>query len=84
MWSNGVDFKDPIGIRAATRVEGQDALTYLRRSILYPNEFLVPNSKIPNKAPFAIGAQSIMFQDYAKHLSTQQVDDLVAYLLTIK
>ncbi len=84
LWSNGVDTKDPIGIRAATRVTGESALTYLRNSILRPNEYLVPNSKIPNKGPYSVGTTSIMYQNYSQYLTPQQLDDLVAYLLTVK
>jgi mono/diheme cytochrome c family protein len=66
--------------RAGSRVAGQDAATYLRHSILYPNEFLVPNTA---DHIFSAAGQSLMFQNFAKVLTAEQVDDLVAYLLTL-
>lgn len=85
MWRNPDD-PDPIGIRAARRQadQGISALQYLRSSILTPNDFLVPNSSIPNKPPYAIGTQSLMFQNYAQLLTEDQLNDLIAYLLTIR
>jgi mono/diheme cytochrome c family protein len=85
LWSNP-DSPDPIGIRAGKREadKGVSAIQYLRESIIAPNEYLVPNSAIPNKAPYAIGPQSIMFQTYAQVLTEDEINDLVAYLLTIR
>ena len=70
-----------IASRAGTRVKGQDAYTYIHTSIINPNAFLVPNQ---GNQVFAAAGTSLMFQDYAKALTPQQIDDLVAYLLTLK
>jgi nitric oxide reductase subunit C len=51
--------------------QASDARGYLRESILEPNAHIVEG--------FDAG---IMYQDYAEVLSQQQVDDLVAFLLT--
>jgi nitric oxide reductase subunit C len=67
--------------RAGSSVAGQDAATYLRYSMLNPNEFLVPNTA---DHVFSVAGQSLMFQDYAKELTAEQVDDLIAYLLTLR
>lgn len=62
-----------IGIsqRAAQRVEGLDATGYITESILQPDVYLVP------------GYRSLMYTDYRSHLSEQDLDDLIAYLLTL-
>jgi len=72
--------------RAGTRVAGQDAATYIRNSIINPNAYIVPNQKdaAGNDHIYGVGGQSLMYQDYAKHLSDAQVNDLVAYLLTLR
>lgn len=49
------------------------AETYLREAILQPNKFVVPG--------FASG---IMPQAFATTLNPQQINDVVAYLLTLK
>jgi cytochrome c len=67
--------------RAGSRVAGQDAATYLRHSILNPNEFLVPNT---TDHVFSAAGQSLMFQNYANELTAEQVDDLIVYLLTLR
>jgi cytochrome c553 len=61
--------------------KGEDITTYLRTSILNPNDYLVPNVE---GHIFSVNGVSLMFQDYAKHLTPEQVNDLVAYLLTLK
>jgi mono/diheme cytochrome c family protein len=58
---------------AATRVQGQSAEDYLRTSILDPNAYIVQG--------FPSG---IMYQDFKDVLTNQQVNDLVAYLMTLK
>jgi cytochrome c2 len=60
-----------VGERATTRVPGLTADGYLAQSILEPKAFVVP------------GFRPIMYPDYAKHLSAQDVADLVAYLKTL-
>jgi mono/diheme cytochrome c family protein len=62
-----------VASRAGERVEGQTAEQYLRNSILDPNAYVVDG--------FSAGT---MYQDFASVLNDQQVDDLVAYLLTLK
>lgn len=73
-----------IAIRAQTRVPGQTPAEYLRNSILHPNDYLVPDSTIPGKGLYAIVGTSVMYQLYADVLTPDQVNDLVAYLLTIR
>jgi mono/diheme cytochrome c family protein len=61
--------------------QGQDLATYLRTSIVNPNAYLVPNQ---DPHLFSVNGVSLMYQDYAKHLSEEQINDLVAYLMTLK
>jgi len=62
-----------LATRAETRVAGQTAEQYIRNSILHPDDFVVEN--------FAPG---LMYQNYSTDLTTEEVDDLVAYALTLK
>ena len=62
-----------VATRAVSRVKGQTAEEYLRNSILDPNVYIVDGFS-PNT----------MYQNYKDALSDQQVNDLVAYLLTLK
>ena len=57
--------------RAWVRVEGLAAEQYIRQSILDPHAFIVP------------GYRAMMYPDYAQHLSAQDIQDLIAYLLTL-
>jgi mono/diheme cytochrome c family protein len=57
---------------AATRVPGQSVEQYLRESIVNPNAFVVP------------GYQPGVMPQTFKDLPTDQIDALVAYLLTLK
>ena len=61
-----------IGARAGSTVSGQSADQYIRTSILDPNAHVADGF-----------AQGIM-QSFKDVLSEQQVNDLVAYLLTLK
>lgn len=61
-----------IANRAGERVEGMDAETYLQTSILKPNAFLVP------------GFPDSMLPDIAKQLTSEELDAVVMYLLTLK
>jgi mono/diheme cytochrome c family protein len=75
--ANGITIVGPtlkgIANRAGTRVAGTNAETYLRDSILSPTRYVVP------------GFQSgLMPQTFRQLLSPQQIDDLVAYLMTLK
>ncbi len=73
--TKGDDSKAPFtqctGTRAATRVPGLSAADYIRESILTPDAYVVEKYKAGD-----------MYQNWAKELSTQDIDDLVAYLLT--
>lgn len=62
-----------IGIRnrAAARVAGMDAATYLTNSILHPADFIVP------------GYRDIMYPQFDDHFTEQDVADLIAYLMTL-
>ncbi len=66
-----------IGAVAATRIAGMTAEAYLRQSILAPNAYIVPDC--PNAPCIA----NIMPRDYETRLSPQQIDTIVAYLLTL-
>ena len=54
-------------------MQGQTAEQYLRTSNLDPKAYIVPG--------FAANG---MYQDFAKVLTDRQLNDLVAYLLTLK
>jgi hypothetical protein len=60
-----------IAERAATRIEGTDAETYLEHSILEPHSFVVS------------GYRDIMYPDYNTHFNEQNLADVIAYLLTL-
>jgi mono/diheme cytochrome c family protein len=59
-----------MGERAATRVEGMDATEYLHQSIVDPHAFLVEDYG------------PIMPDTYGEDFSDEEINDLVAYLLT--
>jgi cytochrome c2 len=52
---------------------------YLRESILTPNVYIVPGDNYREK-----DGKSAMEQRFAEILTPQQVEDLIAYLLTLK
>lgn len=58
--------------RAGDYVAGMDAEAYLRESIVDPNAHIVEGF-----------SEGVMYQNYAEDLTDQQIDDLVAYLLTL-
>ena len=62
-----------IGSAAASRIENMDAETYLSRSILFPDNFIADG--------YVVGA---MQQNFASILTSEDVNNLVAYLLTLK
>lgn len=68
----GTNFFD-IGVRAGNTVPGQTAEQYLRTSITDPDAFLAGNFQ-----------DGLMYREYAKALTPQQIEDLVAYMLTLK
>ncbi len=61
-----------IADHAAARIAGTTAQDYLRASILEPGAYVVA------------GYRNIMYPDYAAHLSPQDVEDLIAFLLTLE
>lgn len=61
-----------IASRASTRIPGSVAEDYLRASILEPGAYVVS------------GYRNIMYPNYTAHLSSQDVADLVAFLLTLE
>lgn len=62
-----------IGNRAATVVPGQSAVDYMRASILRPDEHLSGGFQ-----------EGIMPRTYAELLTEQDINDLIAYMLTLK
>lgn len=62
-----------VGSRAGTLVAGMSAEEYLKESIVEPNAHIVDG--------FSPG---VMYQNYANELSTEQVNALAAYMLTLK
>ncbi len=73
----GTDLVGPslagIGSAAAGRVEDMDAEFYLSRSILYPDDFVVEGYEA-----------GTMQQNFAATLTSEEVDNLVAYLLMLQ
>jgi len=59
--------------RAGEYVEGMSAEAYLRESIVEPDAHIVEGYN-----------PGIMYQNYEEDLTTEQIDDLVAYLLTLE
>jgi len=62
-----------IGTRAATEAPGMSAADFLEQSIREPDAVVTEG--------FSPG---VMYQNYDTDLTDQQIDDLVAYLLTLK
>jgi mono/diheme cytochrome c family protein len=62
-----------IAVRGGNRIEGMDAQTYIRNSIVDPNVYIVEG--FPEK---------IMPPDLNDQLSSKDLDALVAYLLTLR
>jgi len=56
-----------------------DAAGYIRESIVDPNAYIVPGDVYSNSE-----GKSVMESDFAQKLTPQQIDDLVAYLMTLK
>ncbi len=63
---------DGIAERAATRVEGLDAMGYLKQSIEQPEAYLVE------------GYQNMMVKGLHSQMSPQEYADLLAYLMSLK
>ncbi len=62
-----------LATRAETRVEGMTAEEYIRQSIATPDAYVVEG--------FAPG---VMYQHYATDLTAEQIDDIVAYTLSLR
>lgn len=60
-----------IADRAASRVDGWDARAYLYSSILQPGDYIVD------------GFEHTMPENFGKKLTGEEIDGLVAYLLTL-
>ncbi len=56
-----------------------DAAGYIRESIVDPNAYIVPGDVY-----HTADGKSVMESDFAQKLTPQQIDDLVAYLMTLK
>ncbi len=74
-----------IAARAATRIQAKDyhgqakdAAGYIRESILNPNAYVLSGPT------YSAGGHSLMPGDYEQTLKPEQVDQIVAYLLTLK
>ena len=61
-----------IATQAETRVAGQDARTYLLNAILNPGDHLVE------------GFQDVMPTNFGKKLPGEEIDAIIAYLLTLE
>ena len=62
-----------IGNRAATTIKGMSAVEYLRSSIVDPDAYLAGGFQ-----------EGIHYRGYRQALTPQQLNDLIAYLLTLK
>lgn len=62
-----------VGAEAGSRVSGQSAEEYLRQSIVEPNAYVVEGF-----------GEGIMPSGYGDALTEQQLDDLVAYLFSLR
>ena len=61
-----------VATRAETRVEGQNADEYIQLSILRPGDYVVE------------GFSNVMITNFAKELTNEDMNTLVAFLLTLK
>ena len=61
-----------IASRAETRVQGQDAYTYLLTSVMQPEAYLVE------------GYENLMPGSLSKQLTGEELDGVIAYLQTLK
>ena len=60
-------------VRAETRVAGQSAEDYIRNSIVNPNDYIVDGF-----------TADVMYQNYGAELTEKEINDIVAYTLTLK
>lgn len=61
-----------VATRAETRVEGQSAEEYITMSVLRPGDYVVE------------GFNNVMITNLAKELTSEELNSLVAFLLTMK
>jgi cytochrome c2 len=61
-----------VATRAETRVEGQSAEEYIQRSILRPDDYVVE------------GFKDVMITNLAMELTNEDMNALVAFLMTLK
>jgi mono/diheme cytochrome c family protein len=61
-----------IASRAGSRIEGQDAYTYLLTSVMQPEAYLVE------------GFENLMPASLSKQLTGEELDGVIAYLQTLK
>ena len=59
-----------VASRAGSRVDGMSADEYLRNSIVHPSAFIVP------------GFQDVMQKNFGDVLTSDQINDLIAFLKT--
>ena len=71
-----------LGTRAGSTVAGMSAEDYLRQSIMDPNAHLATGCNINDLA--ASCNPDIMLKDWGTKLTPQQIDDLIAYFMTLK
>jgi len=62
-----------IGTRAETAVPGMSPEDYLRQSIVEPNAHITEGY-----------TEGVMYQNFGEELTNSQINDLVAFLLTLK
>lgn len=62
-----------LATRAQTRVAGMSAADYIHQSIVEPNAYIVEGF-----------AEGLMYQNYGTDLTEQEINDLVAYTLTLE
>jgi nitric oxide reductase subunit C len=65
--------------RADYRGRARDAAGYIRESIVDPNAYIVPGPSYRQA-----DGQSVMPKDFRQSLTPAQLDDLVAFLLTLR
>lgn len=62
-----------LGTRAETRVPGLSAEEYIRQSIVEPNAYVVEGF-----------TEGVMYQNYAADLTEEEINDIIAYTLTLR
>lgn len=61
-----------VASRAASRVSGQTAEQYLRESILDPSAYVVE------------GFEDVMMKNFGQQLTAEQINDIIAFLMTLE